>query len=339
MNESPEIAGLLYKKRGGFGKMMPNAWQYRFFTITKDGVLQYFDTEMPDAEVSDSKARGKLDLRSVIEVTTEAIEGAPTPFPIQIAIPSEERWKLCASRQEDHNRWCKAFEKFCSGKVRYYPTNLNSSEYEAERPKDFEQKPSSPVNNALTYTTAVTATTNTIAPQIVSAQSESVITSSAVEPPVTSSPVIVENSTAPQKLSHPKGSKKRLKLASQKALLSQEWIEWLLVLLIVNLSFIGIISSHSILSAGIFVLAGNVAVGYTLKFRNNRSSKLDLPNDNGVKSTTVTQTFAEPKLHFAENVLDNETTDQERAIHSAISTSASSSKPIPGQSIVIYIPR
>ena len=30
-----EISGLLHKKRGGFGKMWPNAWQQRFFTISK----------------------------------------------------------------------------------------------------------------------------------------------------------------------------------------------------------------------------------------------------------------------------------------------------------------
>lgn len=42
MDERPEISGLLYKKRGGFGKMMPNAWQYRFFTLTKEGILSYY---------------------------------------------------------------------------------------------------------------------------------------------------------------------------------------------------------------------------------------------------------------------------------------------------------
>jgi hypothetical protein len=32
---SPDISGVLHKKRGGFGKMFPNAWQHRFFTISK----------------------------------------------------------------------------------------------------------------------------------------------------------------------------------------------------------------------------------------------------------------------------------------------------------------
>lgn len=96
--ESPEIAGLLYKRRGGFGKIMPNAWQYRFFLITKEGILLYFDTtEVPEEGYSESRARGRLDLRSLpYELNMDFIEGAPTQFYIQIAIPNEEKWKLCA---------------------------------------------------------------------------------------------------------------------------------------------------------------------------------------------------------------------------------------------------
>ena len=96
--ESPEIAGLLYKRRGGFGKIMPNAWQYRFFLITKEGILLYFDTtEVPEEGYSESRARGRLDLRSLpYDLNMDFIEGAPTQFFIQIAIPNEEKWKLCA---------------------------------------------------------------------------------------------------------------------------------------------------------------------------------------------------------------------------------------------------
>ena len=30
-----QLSGLLHKKRGGFGKIMPNSWQYRYFTVSK----------------------------------------------------------------------------------------------------------------------------------------------------------------------------------------------------------------------------------------------------------------------------------------------------------------
>jgi hypothetical protein len=63
MSESPEISGLLYKKRGGFGKMTFNPWQFRFFTII-NGVLSYYDTDTPDIAFTETKARGRLDLRA-----------------------------------------------------------------------------------------------------------------------------------------------------------------------------------------------------------------------------------------------------------------------------------
>ena len=52
-----DVSGYLFKRRGGFGKHMPNCWQQRFFTM-KDGVLCYYDCD------EDIKPRGKLDLRS-----------------------------------------------------------------------------------------------------------------------------------------------------------------------------------------------------------------------------------------------------------------------------------
>ena len=35
MSTEPQLSGLLHKKRGGFGKIMPNSWQYRYFTVSK----------------------------------------------------------------------------------------------------------------------------------------------------------------------------------------------------------------------------------------------------------------------------------------------------------------
>ena len=35
--------GLLYKRRNGMGKWTREPWQYRFFTLTVDGVLNYYD--------------------------------------------------------------------------------------------------------------------------------------------------------------------------------------------------------------------------------------------------------------------------------------------------------
>jgi hypothetical protein len=47
------VCGNLYKKRGGFGGVFPNAWHLRFFAATKEGILMYFDEPDPaNAHVS-----------------------------------------------------------------------------------------------------------------------------------------------------------------------------------------------------------------------------------------------------------------------------------------------
>ena len=127
MEDFLEVSGLLYKRRGGFGKMMPHAWQQRYFFCSKDGYLYYYDTEGPEAiktlndsiakDVDSFKSRGKIDLKtSHIDFTSEPSSdnsGAPTQFIILI-VPSngEEKWKLCASNSDDFSKWTKAFELF-----------------------------------------------------------------------------------------------------------------------------------------------------------------------------------------------------------------------------------
>ena len=50
-NESPRtlappvMKGLLYKKRGGFGKMMLSPWVHRYCELSPSGILNYFETE------------------------------------------------------------------------------------------------------------------------------------------------------------------------------------------------------------------------------------------------------------------------------------------------------
>ena len=44
-SEAPEIHGLLYKKRGGFGKMMMSPWVHRLATINHEGLFSYYDTD------------------------------------------------------------------------------------------------------------------------------------------------------------------------------------------------------------------------------------------------------------------------------------------------------
>lgn len=115
--ESPEITGLLYKRRGGFGKIMPNAWQFRLFILSKEGILAYYDTDLSDSKDGTSldKDRGHIDLKHLhFDLLSELVEGAPTTHVITI-VPDDgsEKWRLCAETKEDYMRWYKVFEKYC----------------------------------------------------------------------------------------------------------------------------------------------------------------------------------------------------------------------------------
>ena len=111
---SAVMSGWLYKRRGGFGKHMPNAWQLRYFVVN-NGYLIYYDskdTSQPE--------RGKIDLTSDIniEFSGPTTEGAPTNYLFQI-IPhstAEEKWKLCAESLVDHQAWAQVFTSFHGSK-------------------------------------------------------------------------------------------------------------------------------------------------------------------------------------------------------------------------------
>lgn len=158
MEDFVEVSGLLYKRRGGFGKMMPHAWQQRYFFCSKDGFLYYFDTEGPEAlrslndsiakDVDACKSRGKIDLKSShCEFSCESSidsSGAPTQFIILI-VPSngEEKWKLCASNSDDFNKWTKSINMFALHDKPSNKSRINSNVVNDPVVNDLKTSPSS----------------------------------------------------------------------------------------------------------------------------------------------------------------------------------------------------
>jgi hypothetical protein len=109
--------GLLYKRRNGLGRMMPNSWQYRFFTLTSDGVLNYYDMGHDTVGVGgeEGKPRGQLALGYINYnlIREPSIDGAPTKFALQIHPEGgEEKWSMCADTDADHSQWCLELEQF-----------------------------------------------------------------------------------------------------------------------------------------------------------------------------------------------------------------------------------
>lgn len=108
--------GLLYKRRNGMGKYTREPWQYRFFTLTNDGLLNYYDMghDPIGSNSEESRPRGQLALgyMNYSLVREPSIDGAPTKFAIQIQPESGESWNMCADTEADHGQWCLELEHF-----------------------------------------------------------------------------------------------------------------------------------------------------------------------------------------------------------------------------------
>lgn len=56
--------------------MMPNAWQFRLFVLSKDGILAYYDTEEVSGLIDSNKDRGHIDLKNIqFSLIDEYVEG------------------------------------------------------------------------------------------------------------------------------------------------------------------------------------------------------------------------------------------------------------------------
>eukprot|EP01038_Epipyxis_sp_PR26KG_P012175 gene12175-16305_t len=296
MNDSPEIAGLLHKRRGGFGKMFPNAWQFRFFVISKDGILSYFDSEIPD---QDSKARGKIDLKNVSYklIFDSHIEGAPTQYTIQIIPLNEEPWRMCADNAEDRKRWGKCLEKFAYDKpangqqlkpaVNYTSddevdhkngtmsvvgvTGLESAHSPIHvqlgidnNTNNKEKRDSVIVKNELINSKMSVSSSASNLPSISSTSSQS-------KQQPTNLPPQTTTQTAPATK-----KKRGLKISTSKSgLFSSEWSEFICVIIILNICIYSIFTSDSNISKIIHFIIVNGVVGHTLYLRGFRFNEVD----------------------------------------------------------------
>lgn len=346
MNETPEISGLLYKKRGGFGKFMANSWQFRYFSISKEGILSYYDTDSPEI------VRGKLDLKGPFELVSDLpIEGAPNGYGIQI-IPSggEERWKLCADTKEDHTRWCKVLERYMSEKSTQPGISCISDD--EKDPKS--DRPNSPTFGKKELSThdakavkAVMPPTSPMnkGPSLPSSPNAAGSAAHAVFPSVTASPAAATATATAAPKGKGKagaGGKKRLKLGNKVSMISAESCEALLVLVIVNICFYVLQSSSPLTRKACFVAIANFVVVRTLQLRAARASAtpaVAVPADEAEENTTaavVSKTVTdkagdvraavESKSHSTATAATTASTD-----HSTSTAVTKSGKPTPGK--------
>lgn len=103
--------GYLYKRRGGFAKHLPNAWQPRY-VVVDSGVLRYYDDE--EKYEAHGESRGWFDLKAnnFELISGSQLEGSPSLYTLQLvpSDPAEEKWKMCANNKADHMKFLFAIE-------------------------------------------------------------------------------------------------------------------------------------------------------------------------------------------------------------------------------------
>jgi hypothetical protein len=299
--DSPEISGLLYKRRGGFGKMMPNAWQFRFFAVTKDGILLYFDTEIPDVEHLETKARGKLDLKAVnFELSTDHIEGAPTSHGISIAAANEEKWKMCAETKDDQVRWLRVFNKYIALENKVLPRGPISytSDDDSDRPgmvrglsrmnSSLPPISSRDANNNITTSSFATTPTNNSGTWGSTGKGKNALAgdSSATNAPANSGNKAVVVSPPSISAGHKKHLKMSLHAHQKPNYEEKDKYELILVIAVVNIAFLGLWRSSSLFLILFYLLVGNFVVIFTLQLRGFRASKEVTEQHKGSESIT-----------------------------------------------------
>lgn len=259
--------------------MMPNNWQYRFFILSKDGILTYYDTEVPDnKDIFEGRERGRLDLKGIkYDLATESTEGAPTPNIIIIQPEEGEKWKLCADTKEDHARWWRLIEKFIpehSDRVTNRPGQLN-----VQSDDDYDgHSVASPANSVVGSkpkkhppSLGVRSADGDIR-SVASIPNSPTNFDSSFNSPVTS----FNNNTSHTNLPTPAVSTKKNRLRVSKAdgsFVSQEWVEWVMVMLIVNICMFAMVKDAFHADQAFYIIVLNAIVAHTLTLRAHRAAK------------------------------------------------------------------
>ena len=267
-SSADEIAGMLLKRRGGFGKHMPNAWQLRYFTI-RDGVLMYFEGD------NCSQPRGRMDLKA-LNCTFQlglVFENAPTPFTMQIAPGGgEEKWKLCAENPEDLERWSMCIEKHVNDKNRREAVAhvVSDDEY---FPEDGETEPRKRAGSG----PRVAQPRGTSVAKIFSTDTGSTGRSNVP----TSRPGLSTNTSTKEtdvkgSSNRPKSSRRRLKLRAESST-PPETVEMIMALFIFNTCVVMVKYSDNLVFGLLYLIVANIVIARTLYLRGKRLESVGVP--------------------------------------------------------------
>jgi hypothetical protein len=276
-----EISGNLYKRRGGFGKHMPNAWQLRRFSM-KDGIMVYFDGD-------DKQPRGKIDLKSENCIMQHGIflEGAPTAYTLQLSPGGwDEKWKLCADSNEDLTAWVTLIEKHISENVKRPDPLNNLKEYVCSDDEDDYVKPSSSTQQSTTETPRKDSGTIENSQSSSSVPSPAAKSTPSTKPPSDTSTTRAHSSSSAATAVAKKGGGRKLKLNAGHAAESDQE-ELLMTVIIYNMCIVFSYFGQNVYNTIFLIIVANYVIIQTLYLRSNRKSNTDQPRDDIHSSTSA----------------------------------------------------
>ena len=273
-----EMSGYLHKRRGGFGKHMPNAWQPRYF-IVRDGWMYYFEEKKLNA-----RPRGKIDLQSelVTLVVNLHFEQSPSPHTLLINPGGyEEKWKLCAANSDDMEQWCNCINSYINNEHKRKPAKLLLPVYHSDNDDDedcsetsdegsisLDRLSSKDPHSDLPFLSSTSPKNNMKSPRNVSFETTDKLnvkaSSAAVAAATTSKP------KANTKVKDINPGKATAKFRSPDI---SDTSETVLTLLLMNLCAIFAILTDKILLKAAYSILGNVVMVHTLYLRSNRVDK------------------------------------------------------------------
>lgn len=269
---------------------MGKKWEKRGFMLA-DGVLSYYDTELPPSDPSAFPARGSINLRTVscYLQTKMPIDASPTPFTMELVPTGEkhERWKMCADTSADFDQWVKAIEVYASqSQAGINPASYLSDDETSVNPRDDIPitTPSGDSDSATRAASPRPGARSTSSPpsSLPSSNPRPLpVPASAAKPPAkvaatttTATPVAVPAVTAVSSApanAKPSGHKKRggLKL-SRGSESSSNVMEMVAVAMVVNTCMIGCAGASSWLLSVFYVLVCNAVVITTMSLHAGR---------------------------------------------------------------------
>ena len=334
LNGSDEISGYLHKRRGGFGKHMPNAWQPRYF-IVRDGWMYYFEDKKQNA-----RPRGKIDLKS--EVVTLVVnlhfEHSPTPYTMLINPGGyEEKWRLCAANSSDMEQWCSCIKSHINNKKKRKTAELNLPAYDSDNEHEDEPEVNEDAGVMIDrLPQAPPALVKKIKGKLSSPTKKKkkkrdyTGASTSDSRPSSSNAPLANGNANPHDSIKTKSSGHKLKVKIKNSGDTDTMFEIVVTLVVVNLCVLYALLTHKLWLRILYFVIGNIVAGRTMYLFSKRIEKMSREIKSVISAKEKIESTMErssARLNFLEDVVKQ----SDDVNHSESESSVAKVPPVPGK--------